>query len=87
MHKRPRSEIEKSDTKKETFSGMFDNDNSSTINFDEFKALWRFITEWEKIFHNFDQDKSGAIDKDEFRNAMTSFGKAKNMSQNEKKTK
>lgn len=57
------------------FSGMFDKDNSSTIDLNEFKSLWHFITQWEKIFRGFDKDQSGSIDKNEFREALTSFGK------------
>jgi Ca2+-binding EF-hand superfamily protein len=56
------------------FSGMFDKDNSSTIDFNEFKLLWAFITQWEKVFRGFDEDRSGTIDKNEFRKALTSFG-------------
>jgi Ca2+-binding EF-hand superfamily protein len=59
------------------FSGMFDRDNSSTIDFNEFKALWNFITQWEKVFRGFDEDRSGTIDKNEFRKALTSFGNIK----------
>jgi hypothetical protein len=58
------------------FSGMFDNDTTSTIDLKEFQSLWHFITEWEKVFRNFDEDKSGSIDRSEFKNALTSFGKA-----------
>ncbi|UJR20762.1 hypothetical protein I4U23_023880 [Adineta vaga] len=54
--------------------GMFDQDGSATIDYKEFKALWNFITEWEKVFRGFDEDKSGSIDKTEFRKALTSFG-------------
>jgi hypothetical protein len=64
---------------------MFDNDNSSTINLDEFKSLWHFITEWEKVFRGFDEDKSGAIDKTEFRNALSSFGNNESKSSNNEK--
>lgn len=53
---------------------MFDKDNSSTVDLNEFKALWNFITQWEKVFRGFDADQSGSIDKNEFRNALTSFG-------------
>ncbi|CAF4500851.1 unnamed protein product [Rotaria socialis] len=56
------------------FSGMFDKDNSSTIDFNEFKSLWNYITQWEKIFRSFDEDRSGSIDKNEFRKALTTFG-------------
>ena len=30
--------------------GMFDQDGSSTIDFQEFRSLWRYVTEWEKCF-------------------------------------
>jgi Ca2+-binding EF-hand superfamily protein len=53
---------------------MFDNDQSSTVDFNEFKSLWHFITQWEKVFRGFDEDRSGSIDKEEFRKALTSFG-------------
>ncbi len=53
---------------------MFDKDHSSTIDFNEFKSLWAFITQWEKVFRGFDEDRSGTIDKNEFRKALTSFG-------------
>lgn len=56
------------------FSGMFDQDGSSTINFNEFTSLWNFITQWEKVFRSFDEDRSGAIDKNELRKALTAFG-------------
>lgn len=54
---------------------MFDEDKSATISFDEFKQLWRFVTEWEKVFRNFDHDQSGSINKAEFQQALTAFGK------------
>jgi Ca2+-binding EF-hand superfamily protein len=53
---------------------MFDKDNTSTIDLNEFKSLWNFIIQWEKVFRGFDEDRSGSIDKNEFRNALTSFG-------------
>jgi Ca2+-binding EF-hand superfamily protein len=56
------------------FSGMFDKDSTSTIDLNEFKSLWNFITQWEKVFRGFDEDQSGSIDKNEFRKALTSFG-------------
>ncbi|PRD24701.1 UNVERIFIED_CONTAM: Pdcd6 [Trichonephila clavipes] len=39
--------------------GMFDRDHSGTINFDEFKALWKYITDWLNCFRSFDTDRSG----------------------------
>ena len=67
------------------FSGMFDQDSSSTISFNEFKSLWQFITEWEKVFRGFDQDKSGSIDRNEFKQALTSFGNEKRREREERR--
>lgn len=53
---------------------MFDNDHSSTIDFNEFKSLWNYITQWEKIFRSHDTDNSGRIDKSELQKALSSFG-------------
>ncbi|CAF1077853.1 unnamed protein product [Rotaria magnacalcarata] len=54
--------------------GMFDRDGSSTIDFKEFRALWFYVTEWEKCFRRFDLDGSGTIDKHELKIALSSFG-------------
>ena len=59
---------------------MFDRDNSSTISFDEFVSLWKYIDDWQKCFRSFDKDKSGSIDRQELKLALTSFGKSVNMS-------
>ncbi|CAF2403584.1 unnamed protein product [Rotaria sp. Silwood2] len=53
--------------------GMFDRDGSSTIDFQEFRALWKYVTEWEKCFRRFDLDGSGSIDKHELKTALSSF--------------
>jgi len=29
---------------------MFDRDGSSTIDFQEFRALWKYVSDWEKCF-------------------------------------
>lgn len=55
--------------------GMFDRDHSGTINFEEFKSLWKYITDWLNCFRSFDTDHSGNIDRHELKNALTSFGK------------
>ena len=54
---------------------MFDRDNSSTISFDEFNSLWKYIDDWQKCFKSFDKDNSGSIDRNELKLALTSFGK------------
>ncbi|KAI6179490.1 hypothetical protein M3Y98_00616100 [Aphelenchoides besseyi] len=54
--------------------GMFDNDNSGAINFQEFTALWRYINDWTGCFRNFDRDQSGFIEKGELHQALTQFG-------------
>ena len=56
------------------FSGMFDRDRNGNINFQEFGALWKYVTDWQNCFRNFDRDNSGSIDKNELKQALTSFG-------------
>jgi Ca2+-binding EF-hand superfamily protein len=54
--------------------GMFDRDNSSTITFDEFTALWKYVVDWQNCFRAFDKDNSGSIDQNEFKQALQTFG-------------
>ena len=56
--------------------GMFDRNNSSTIDFDEFASLWKYIDEWQRCFRTFDKDNSGNIDQRELKQALTAFGKS-----------
>lgn len=58
------------------FSGMFDKDNSGTINFQEFSSLWKYVTDWQNTFRSYDRDNSGSIDRNELKHALTSFGKS-----------
>ena len=55
--------------------GMFDNDNSGTIDFKEFASLWKYIDDWQRCFRSFDRDNSGSIDRNELKMALTAFGK------------
>lgn len=54
--------------------GMFDKDNSGTVNFQEFSALWKYVTDWQNCFRGYDRDNSGAIDRNELKTAITNFG-------------
>ncbi|XP_052817787.1 programmed cell death protein 6-like isoform X1 [Mya arenaria] len=54
--------------------GMFDRDNSGSINFQEFSALWKYVTDWQNCFRSYDRDNSGSIDRNELKTALTSFG-------------
>lgn len=54
--------------------GMFDRDNSGSINFQEFSSLWKYVTDWQNTFRSYDRDNSGSIDRNELKNALTSFG-------------
>ncbi|EDO46008.1 predicted protein [Nematostella vectensis] len=56
------------------FMGMFDRDNSGTIEFNEFYSLWQYVTDWQKAFRSYDTDNSGTIDIDELKTALRSFG-------------
>lgn len=53
---------------------MFDRDNSGTIEFNEFYALWQYVTDWQRTFRSYDTDNSGSIDKNELKMALTNFG-------------
>lgn len=53
---------------------MFDRRNSGTVNFDDFGALWKYVTDWQNCFRSFDRDNSGNIDKGELKTALTTFG-------------
>ncbi|CAH3042172.1 unnamed protein product [Pocillopora meandrina] len=54
--------------------GMFDHDNSGAIEFNEFQALWQYVTDWQRTFRSYDQDNSGTIDREELKTALTNFG-------------
>jgi Ca2+-binding EF-hand superfamily protein len=54
--------------------GIFDRNNTGTIDFDEFASLFPCINEWQKSFQSFDRDNSGTIDHMELKQALTSFG-------------
>lgn len=53
---------------------MFDKQNRGVISFEDFGALWKYVTDWQSCFRSFDQDNSGNIDKGELKNALTAFG-------------
>lgn len=53
---------------------MFDKQNRGVINFEDFGALWKYVTDWQNCFRSFDRDNSGNIDKMELKNALTAFG-------------
>jgi programmed cell death protein 6 len=53
---------------------MFDKQNRGSVNFDDFGALWKYVTDWQNCFRSFDRDNSGNIDKDELKNALIAFG-------------
>ena len=46
---------------------MFDHDNSGAIEFNEFQALWQYVTDWQRTFRSYDQDNSGTIDREELK--------------------
>ena len=54
--------------------GMFDKRQSGTVNFEEFGALWKYVTDWQNCFRSFDRDNSGNIDRTELKTALTNFG-------------
>lgn len=54
--------------------GMFDRENRGQVSFQDFGALWKYVTDWQNCFRSFDSDNSGNIDQNELRTALTSFG-------------
>lgn len=54
--------------------GMFDRENRGTVSFQDFGALWKYVTDWQSCFRSFDRDNSGNIDKEELKTALSSFG-------------
>lgn len=53
---------------------MFDKHNRGTVNFEDFGALWKYVTDWQNCFRSFDRDNSGNIDRHELKTALTTFG-------------
>ncbi|KAG2231173.1 hypothetical protein INT48_002954 [Thamnidium elegans] len=54
--------------------GIFDTDNNGTIDFGEFRGLWKYVEDWSRCFKKFDQDNSGSIDCQEMSHALRTFG-------------
>ncbi|CAK1578703.1 unnamed protein product [Parnassius mnemosyne] len=54
--------------------GMFDKQNRGVISFEDFGALWKYVSDWQNCFRSFDRDNSGNIDRQELKNALTAFG-------------
>ncbi|ERL93938.1 programmed cell death protein 6 [Dendroctonus ponderosae] len=54
--------------------GMFDRENRGQISFEDFGALWKYVTDWQNCFRSFDRDNSGNIDKNEMKHALMTFG-------------
>lgn len=53
---------------------MFDKQNRGTVSFEDFGALWKYVTDWQNCFRSFDRDNSGNIDKEELKSALIAFG-------------
>ncbi|XP_008192278.1 programmed cell death protein 6 isoform X1 [Tribolium castaneum] len=54
--------------------GMFDRANRGQVSFEDFGALWKYVTDWQNCFRSFDRDNSGNIDRNELKTALTTFG-------------
>lgn len=54
--------------------GMFDKDQSGTIDLYEFGSLWNYINQWRGVFERYDRDKSGAIEANELSTAFNEMG-------------
>ncbi|XP_064597196.1 peflin-like [Liolophura sinensis] len=54
--------------------GMFDRDQSGTIDLLEFQSLWTYIQQWRGVFQQYDRDRSGAIEGAELHTALSQMG-------------
>jgi Ca2+-binding EF-hand superfamily protein len=54
--------------------GLFDRDNSGTIDIQEFQQLWQYINQWKGVFDRYDRDRSGNIDVGELSVAYNEMG-------------
>ncbi|XP_054275723.1 programmed cell death protein 6-like [Macrosteles quadrilineatus] len=54
--------------------GMFDKEKKGSISFQDFGALWKYVTDWQGCFRSFDKDNSGSIDTQELLTALQTFG-------------
>ena len=52
---------------------MFDRQQRGTINFEDFGAIWKYVTDWQACFRSFDRDNSGNIDGNELKTALSSI--------------
>ena len=50
--------------------GMFDRDQSGTIELHEFQGLWNYLSQWRTLFDQFDRDRSGTIDAGELNTGL-----------------
>ena len=48
-------------------TGIFDKNQNGVIDFNEFAALWQYVTDWQKTFRSYDTDNSGTIDRNELK--------------------
>lgn len=53
---------------------LFDQDNNGTISCSEFAQLYKYITDWRRVFMQHDRDNSGSIDFQEFSATLAHFG-------------
>lgn len=54
--------------------GMFDSDQSGTIDLNEFQQLYTYINQWLTVFRNYDRDQSGHIEEQELVAAFQQMG-------------
>lgn len=53
---------------------MFDKEKKGKVSFQDFGALWSYITDWQNCFKRFDKDGSQNINNHELLTALQSFG-------------
>lgn len=53
---------------------LYDQNNSGTIDINEFQRLFGAINQWKQTFESFDHDRSGRIEQNEFNQALQQMG-------------
>lgn len=58
----------------DVFKAMFDRSARGQLQFEEFCALWQYVSDWDVCFKSFDIDYSGSINRNELKMALHHFG-------------
>ncbi|XP_053752127.1 LOW QUALITY PROTEIN: programmed cell death protein 6-like [Panthera pardus] len=52
----------------------FDQENKAGVTFSEFTVIWKYITDWQNVFHTYERNHSRMVDKKELKQALSVYG-------------